>query len=247
MAAMNHPPPYTDDDVALLYPILNRWGESDAFYLRHLMAAHDVLDVGCGPGTLLHRARTDGHTGRLVGVDPDLAALRIARQRANIDWLEATAAAMPWHHEFDLAVMTGHAFQSLITDHDVHDSLTAIHRAQRPGGTFIFETRNPVLREWESWAASEPFAIVDHRGDQVEIRYQILKLTNDVVTLTETTATPDGHILRVDEGQLRFLSLADLDAALSNAGFTFEQRFGDWSGTPFQPDSPEIITIARPI
>ena len=39
------------------------------------MAAPSVLDVGCGTGRLLHRAREAGHAGRLCGVDPDVAAL----------------------------------------------------------------------------------------------------------------------------------------------------------------------------
>jgi len=51
---------------------------------------------------MLHRARAAGHTGRLVGIDPDRAMLDIARRRSDIEWIEGTAASMTWDREFDL-------------------------------------------------------------------------------------------------------------------------------------------------
>src|SRR5688572_26437428 len=107
------------------------------------MDARSVLDVGCGTGALLHRARAEGHTGRLCGVDPDAASLNVGRRRADIEWVCATAASMTFAREFELAVMTGHGFQVLVTDEDVRESLAAISRALVAGGWFAFETRNP--------------------------------------------------------------------------------------------------------
>jgi SAM-dependent methyltransferase len=236
---------YTDLDVAHLYTLLNGWSRSDDFYLTRVMAVDRVLDVGCGPGQLLRRARTEGHPGRLVGVDPDQAALTLARNDSSIKWHLGVAATMPFIAEFDLVVMSGHAFQSFITDDDLVASLAAIHRALTPGGMFAFETRNPALREWEEWATGEPFTLVDHRGVLVTVRYQIRSVTADVVTLTETTTTADGTVLRVDEGNLRFPDPARLADLLVTAGFAIEARFGDWDETPFGPDAAELITIAR--
>jgi SAM-dependent methyltransferase len=65
---------YSDEEAAALYNLLNPWGPSDNFYLAMVMEATSVLDVGCGTGALLQRAREAGHTGRLCGVDPDDAA-----------------------------------------------------------------------------------------------------------------------------------------------------------------------------
>jgi hypothetical protein len=45
--------------------------------------------------------------------------LRQARARAGIEWVLADAASARWHGEFDLAVMTGHAFQVLVSDDDL--------------------------------------------------------------------------------------------------------------------------------
>jgi len=70
---------------AAWYDVLNPWGPSDDFYLDLVMSAACVLDVGCGTGRLLHRAREAGHTGRLCGLDPDPAMLEQARARTDIE------------------------------------------------------------------------------------------------------------------------------------------------------------------
>src|SRR5438067_2194602 len=110
------------------------------------MDATSVLDVGCGTGAMLHRARQNGHVGRLCGIDPDPAMLGRAGRRTDIEWQLSTAASMTWNREFDLAIMTGHAFQVLIEDDELRASLDAIRRALVNTGRFAFETRNTRAR-----------------------------------------------------------------------------------------------------
>ena len=151
---------FSDADAAALYDQLNPWDPDrrpeDGFYFPFVMSAESVLDVGCGTGAMLHLARDRGHRGRLVGLDPDRAALDRARRRADVEWVEGTAAEAKSGADFDLATMTGHAFQDLVTDHDVRTSLAAIYGALRPGGRFVFETRHPQARAWEQWTPSNP-------------------------------------------------------------------------------------------
>lgn len=236
---------YSDDDIAALYDTLNAWGRSDEFYLALVMGAGSVLDVGCGTGALLRRARRDGHTGRLRGLDPDRAGLGVARSETGVEWVAGTAASMSWDGEFDLAVMTGHAFQELIDDEDVRASLGAIHRALADGGRFAFETRNPLVRAWEGWTSERAFEVADPAGRPVRIWNEVESVTGDVVTLTETTSTPSEPEPRVDRGRLRFLDVDTLTGFLTDAGFWIENRYGDWDEGPYEPGSPEIITIAR--
>jgi SAM-dependent methyltransferase len=209
------------------------------------MAAQSVLDVGCGSGMLLHRARREGHPGRLCGVDPDDAALARARTRPDIEWISGTAGSLSVDGEFAHALMASNAFQCLVTDADLRASLTAIRAALGDGGTFAFETRNPRARAWDRWTPDHPSDVVDSSGRRLRIVHSVEDRAGDVVTFTETTADADGVPLRVDRTSLRFLSAADLDGHLGDAGFEVVERYGDFSGGPFTPDSAAIVTVAR--
>ncbi len=227
------------------YDLFNAWAPSDDFYLALVMDADAVLDVGCGTGTLLHRARRDGHTGRLCGLDPAPAMLDQARRRTDIEWVLSDAASARFDQEFDLAVMASHAFQNFITDDDLRASLAAIRAALVDGGRFAFETRNPLVREWESWNPDNPFDVVDAGGTVIRASYETEPIEGDVVTITETLSSPSWDAPYAEKGRLRFLNVEALNAFLAEAGFGIDAQYGDWAGGPFTPTAREIITIAR--
>lgn len=233
-----------------LYDQLSGWDSSNDFYHAMVMDAPSVLDVGCGTGRQLLRARVDGHMGRLVGLDPDTASLERARSLADIEsigieWVQARAAEAAWHEEFDLAIMMSHAFQCLVTDEALRASLAAIHASLVPGGHFVFETRNPAVRAWDRWTPDNGFDITDTAGRDLRIFYRVESVVGDVVTFDDAIAARNGDVLRVDRGSLRFLDTDGLDDRLAEAGFEVEHRYGNWDRSPLTPTSPEIITIAR--
>jgi SAM-dependent methyltransferase len=236
---------YSDADAAALYNALNPWGPSDDFYVALAMASPSVLDVGCGTGRMLHRARAAGHAGRLVGIDPDRGMLDIARRHSDIEWVEGTAASMTWDREFDLAVMMSHAFQCFVTDDELRTSLAAIRCALLDDGRFVFETRNPAVREWEEWNPRNPIDVADPAGRPVRVTYEVQAVEGDVVTFTETTSDPEGTVLRVDRGRLRFLDRDALTRFLFEVGFTVDAQYGGWFGETLDQTSREIVTFAR--
>ncbi|MFI8885255.1 hypothetical protein [Streptomyces sp. NPDC053813] len=87
---------YSDDESAALYDLLSPWdpvhSPGDAFYDELIEGADSVPDLDCGTGAMLHWSREHGHTGRFVGLDPDRAALALARRRTDIEWVGGTAA-----------------------------------------------------------------------------------------------------------------------------------------------------------
>lgn len=253
---------FSDADAAALYDVLNPWDPgawpADAFYEALVVDADSVLDVGCGTGAMLVRAREQGHTGRLVGLEPDRAALARARRRTDIEWIEGTAAdadrqdvrAPDRQGEtsgFTLVTMVSHAFQCLVTDEELRASLDAIHSALRPGGLFAFETRHPRARAWESWTPDHASAVEYPSGRGLRVWHEVESAEGGVVAFTSTTASagPDATVLHTDRSRLRFLDEAELDGRLARAGFLIEGRYGDWDRTPVTAASREIVTLAR--
>jgi SAM-dependent methyltransferase len=209
------------------------------------MSSDSVLDVGCGTGALLHAARESGHTGRLCGLDPARGMLRQARKRSDIDWVLGDLTSAIWESEFDLVVMTGHAFQVLIDDEDLRISLTAIRSVLTPNGRFIFETRNPLARGWEAWVPENAVEIVDATGAVVRMAHRVEKIDKDLVTFIATFSSSSWDEPKRSRSTLKFLSALSLSLFLTDAGLAVAKQFGDWDRQPLTESSPEIITIAH--
>jgi SAM-dependent methyltransferase len=237
---------FSDAGLAALYDLMCPWDGRDdfGFYFPLVMSARSVLDVGCGTGMLLHRAREAGHTGRLCGLDPAEGMLAQARRRSDIEWVHGDLASASWNGEFDLVVMTGHAFQVFVEDEELRVALAAIHDALSESGRFVFETRNPAARAWERWTPDDVVEVVDASGATVRNVREVQSVRGDLVTFTQTFAGAGPEPPPVSYSTLRFLGSAELAAFLSGAGLGIERRFGDWDRGPMTDTSPEIIVVA---
>lgn len=237
---------YGDSTLADLYDALNPWGPSDDFYLDLLMSAGSVLDVGCGTGALLRRAREAGHSGRLCGLDPAEAMLDVARTRPDVEWVLGDLASVGWDREFDLVVMTGHVFQVFVSDDSIGATLTAVRSALGDGGLVAFETRNPVVRPWEAWTPDNGVEVTGADGAVVRVEHRVeTPVDGDVVRFVTTFSSPHWDRRRVSASSLRFLDAAALRGFLSGAGLAIEAQFGDWGRNPLTDTSREIVTLAR--
>jgi SAM-dependent methyltransferase len=240
---------FAEPDLAALYDLFCAWDRRDdlGFYLPMVMAAGSVLDVGCGTGMLLRRARQDGHAGRLCGLDPAAAMLAVARGQRDIEWVEGELAAVSFDREFDLIVMTGHAFQVLTDEAQLRESLAAVRRALTGNGMFAFETRNPAARGWEKWTPAYAVEVTDPAGRTWRQSPQVdLPVTGELVSFTATYTGGGWSGPRESRSTLRFLGAEALEGFLSQAGLRVEAQYGDWDRQPLTGASPEIITIARP-
>ena len=164
---------FSDSVLAALYDRFGAGRRDFLFYLPIVMSAQSVLDVGCGTGALLQAAREAGHSGRLCGLDPAGGMLRQARKRSDVEWLLGDLSGVTWDREFDLVLMTGHAFQVFIEDNELQVALAAIRAALTPGGRLAFETRNPLVRGWETWTPENAVEVVDEVGAAVRMSHEV--------------------------------------------------------------------------
>jgi SAM-dependent methyltransferase len=240
---------FAEPSLAALYDLFCPWDPRGdlGFYLPLVRAADRVLDVGCGTGMLLRRARAEGHSGRLCGLDPAAAMLDVARAGdESVDWLLGDLSSVRWQREFDLVTMTGHAFQVLTGEEELRAALAAVRTALAPGGRFAFETRNPVVREWERWVPEHGQEITDSAGVVVAMALQVdLPVQGDLVSFTASYSSPTWEWPLISRSTLRFLDADALSGFLAGAGLEIEDQYGDWDRSPLSPASPEIITICR--
>lgn len=236
---------FSEHSLAELYDAFCAGRQDFDFYLPIVLSANSVLDVGCGTGELLRLARQAGHIGRLCGLDPAEAMLHQAQKRADVEWILGDLGSVKWCGEFDLVVMTGHAFQVLVDDTQLRESLTAICAALTDQGRFVFETRNPLARPWEHWIPENAVEIV-HGDSVVRMSHQAeMPIVGDVVSFTVTFTSSSWDRPKVSRSTLRFLDKKSIALLLSETGLTIEEQFGDWDKQPLTDTSSEIITVAR--
>ena len=137
---------FAEPSLAELYDTFCEGRQDFGFYLPRVLSARSVLDLGCGTGELLRLARDAGHTGQLCGLDPAKAMLEQARKRLDIEWVLGDPGSVDWCREFDLVVMTGHAFQVLVRDEHLAESLAAIRLALGEDGRFVCEFSGSLAR-----------------------------------------------------------------------------------------------------
>lgn len=240
---------FSQPDLAELYDYFNFWrcSPQDDFYLDLVMDARSVLDVGCGTGKLQRVARERGHTGRLVGLDPADAMLEVGRRgRDDVEWTLGDMHTRSFEDEFDLVVMTGHAFQVLLTDDELREFLAAVHRALTDDGRFVFETRNPAVRGWEAWTPERVRTVAGPGGRKATCVHRLENVEGDLVTFTSSYTIEGWGAPGYSRSTLRFLDADTLNGFLAEAGLGVSAQYGYWDRSPLTDASAEILTFARP-
>lgn len=120
------------------------------------------------------------------------------------------------------------------------------NRGMKENGRFVFETRNPLVRAWESWTPDRAVEATGPDATVVRMEHQVdTPVEGDIVRFKTTYTNPGWDRPQVSRSTLRFLDREALGSFLSGAGLAIEEQFGDWGREPLTDASPEIITVAR--
>jgi len=238
-------PLYRDPSLVEFYDIENGAWDDFGFCVEMAKDARSVLDLGCGTGQLAAMLADGRH---VTGVDPAGAMLDVARSRAGgekVCWIEAAAQDVRLAETFDLVLLTGHAFQVFLTDDDALKALKTIAMHLAPGGRFLFDTRNPAYRAWETWTPEASERMVTH-PDFGEVRawndVQYDPATAIATYQTFYEITSIGKTLSASS-KIRFIERDRLAELLREAGLHSDRWLGDWRGEPWQAASKEIIPV----
>jgi SAM-dependent methyltransferase len=236
-------PIFAEPRLAAVYDAL----ESERSDLAHYVAmveefgARQLLDVGCGTGSLAVMLATRGYD--VTAVDPAEASLAVARQKPGAErvrWLAGDATTLP-PMAVDLAVMTGNVAQVFLTDGEWSATLTGIHAALRRGGRLAFESRDPERDAWRAWTRDQSLRRVEVANVGVVASWvELLDLQAQLVSFRWTYVFEFDGVVLTSDSTLRFRSQPELTASLTQHGFLIDE-------IREAPDRPgqEFVFLAR--
>ena len=207
------------------------------------LGARRVLDVGAGTGTFALLLADRGL--EVAGVDPAGGSLGVARAKPGaqrVHWIHGDATSLP-PMQVDLATMTGNAAQAVIDPTGWEETLRSVHDALRPGGHFVFETRDPAYRAWQEWnrAASHRITDIDGVGP-VESWVELTDVSEPLVSFRATWVfASDGQVLTSDS-TLRFRERDEVESELVGGGYAVEEV----RGAPDRPGREFVFFARRP-
>jgi len=233
---------YQDARIAELYDLANPRAQDCHFYLSLAGTRPcSVLDLGCGTGALCCALAERGH--RVTGVDPAATMLAVARGKPRaekVEWVESPAQRYQSERRFDLIVMTGHAFQVLLTDANVLAVLKTMRTHLAPTGKVAFETRNSHVN-WAGQWATRPLRTLP--GPVVET-LEVLAASGEFISFQTQYRFP--HETLTTRSMLRFPSRENVERLIARSGLAIHNVFGDWDAHPFDAErSREIIFVAE--
>jgi 2-polyprenyl-3-methyl-5-hydroxy-6-metoxy-1,4-benzoquinol methylase len=235
---------YDNPRLAELYDLDSGWSIDRDFYLSLAGSSPQrILDLGCGTGLLCKAYAAQNH--EVTGVDPSTAMLEIGRRKPygeKVEWVHAFAQTYRSDKLFDLIIMTGHAFQVLLSDEDVLATFATMREHIKPNGSIAFEARNPAIDWKEEWNYE---IMLESNGNHVYISREFLVMENDRMFFELRYQFSDGGTF-VSPSELRFLSRKGIEDRLIASGLRVEKLLGNWNAESFDEESShEMIFIAR--
>lgn len=207
-----------------------------------------VLDLGCGPG--LYTSRLARRGLQVTGVDFSANSLAYARRKAqeeglDIEYVQRNYLELDFRECFDVAMLIYYDL-AVLPDRDRDELLQRTYRALKPGGAFVFDV---LTAHWprpadghQQWGLSlggfwKPGPYLElaqwhHYPEAAAYLQQELILEQDgtvsLYRIWDRAYTPES-----------------VTAMLEAQGFRVESLWADLTGTPLEPESPELGVVAR--
>lgn len=168
--------------------------------------------------------------------------LAVARRKLHaekVEWVRSSAQNYRSDKKFDLIVMTGHAFQTLLTDDDALVVLQTMHDHLKERGQIAFEARNPHVDWAGEWAARPPRRLA---GNQIVETLNVTGAEGEFISFETSYRFP--HETITTNSTLRFPSREHVEGLITRSELVVQAVFGDWDQGSFETArSREIIFV----
>lgn len=191
------------------------------------LGAGRVLDVGCGTGTFALLLADRGL--KVIGVDPAGGSLDVARAKPrsqSVTWIHGDATALP-PMQVDLVTMTANVAQAIADPPDWEGTLHGVYAALRPGGHFVFETRDPAYRAWQEWNRAASYGITEIPGvGAVASWVDVIDVSGPLVSFRWTWVFASDRDVLTSDSTLRFRARDEVEAGLVQHGYAVDEVRG---------------------
>ncbi len=244
------------DKLAARYDQMIRWKtrlERETPFFQKLFVEKrikEVLDLGCGTGQharLFHKWGCD-----ITCVDPSAELLKIAgdgfEEEDSIRFINADFLTFPEHvsKSFDIVICLGNSLPHVNTIEELKQTFRNVFHALKPGGMFVFQNRNydRLLETKERFLLPLTHRVADN--EQIFFRFNDFLGNKVRFNVVHFTRVAERWIHEVYSMELEPLVRDDVVVALKEAGFSSIDLYGDYSGTPFDPQSSsDLIGMVR--
>ncbi len=209
-----------------------------------------VLDSACGTGQHALALARRGYDA--AGADLSEGMVARARTLAAEAGLQVPFAVAGFGHlaevlpgPFDAVLCLGNSLPHLLSAPEVHAAFSDFAAVLRPGGLLVVQNRN-YDRVWVHQERFMPLQV--HReGEREWLFFRFMDWHESTLTFNVVTLERKGKqwSYRVGATELRPILQAELAALLLQAGFAGARFYGDYQGSPFDPEaSTDLIVVA---
>ena len=207
----------------------------------NLPANARLLDIGCGFGR--HSIELGRRGYAVMGIDPSAAMIAAAKERAEtanaaVDFQQARGEQFTTATPFNAAICLFTSLGQMGPNGDNGRLIQQVHDALNAGGLFMIEvpqreTAVSQLRPADKFGAGERYTAVTRHYDSAD----------QTVTETFTLVAPEGtrnYTLRY-----RLYSRSELESLLTDAGFTIQAAFSDYTSKTLTDEDAVMIIIGK--
>ena len=213
---------------------------------RHHPDARDVLELGCGTGSLALALQPLGEDGgfRYRATDASEPMLRVARRKAraaglSLSFEQVDFRAVPPDPNADAVLLLYDGLNYLLDERDVRRLLEGVARVLRPGGVFVVDQSTPA----NSLHHPDGF---DDAGDAGAFTYLRTSRYDPETRLHTTRFRLDADGVMADETHVqRAYERAEVERRARAAGLDVLAAYDGFTDEPAGPDTERIHWVLQ--